>query len=158
MSDRAAYTPQAGTALVQRSEEAKRLGDNFVGAKHILLGLLDIPGAAAPSLLLDLECDLGLVKDALERVPDERPPGGHPERIYQTRDANAALDQAIGEAKRMDSPKVGTEHILLGTLKRRRAGALKWVKSDVAKLMEDEFGVTYSAVRQLVLKRSASAA
>lgn len=158
MSSRAAYTHQAGIALIQRSEAAKRLGDDFVGAKHILLGLLNIQGASAPDILLELGCDISKLKVALENVADERQPGKHPDRVYQTRDADAALAQAIEEATEFKSAKVGTEHILLGALKRRRAGTLKWVKSDAAKLMEGQFGVTYAGVKRHILERSVSAA
>ncbi len=126
--------------------EAARLGHDYVGTEHLLLGLLlDAEGVHA-SILTRLGVDgeeLGLrVEDAL--------PGGGPERagsgaatgggesLPWTSRAKKAIDAAIAEARELGDSLVDTEHLLLGLTRDVRS---------IAALALDESGVGFGSVR-----------
>ena len=51
------FTRAAKRTLEHALEEARALGDNFIGAEHVLLGLLDDPRAGALRILVELKVD-----------------------------------------------------------------------------------------------------
>ncbi|RMF61227.1 MAG: ATP-dependent Clp protease ATP-binding subunit, partial [Bacteroidetes bacterium] len=109
-------TPHVREVASRWKEEAERLGDTFIGLKHVLLAMLTVEDATAPALLRALGCDLLDLRATLEALPDERPPGADPKRVPLTREVERALSRARREAVRLGSPRVGTEHLLLGML------------------------------------------
>jgi len=48
------YSPRARAALRHAVEEALKLGHNYVGTEHLLLGLFDDPDALAARILASL--------------------------------------------------------------------------------------------------------
>jgi len=50
-------TPRAKTAVKQAIAAARELGDNYVGAEHLLLGLLRVPESVAAQVLVNLGLD-----------------------------------------------------------------------------------------------------
>ncbi|TGK11914.1 ATP-dependent Clp protease ATP-binding subunit [Leptospira fletcheri] len=98
-------------------DEAKRLGSEFIGPEHILLGLLKEEDSVAIKILNNLNINLNELRKEVER---------------RTRESSATLlmDMAQGqdryqkiielskeEAKRLKHNYVGTEHILLALLR-----------------------------------------
>lgn len=156
MAIRYDLTSQLQNASTEWVAEAQRLGDTYVGVKHLLLGMLAVEAAAAPKILRELGCDLDALKAALEAVGDERPAGADPNRMPLTREAECAVSQMNKEASRLGSEKVGTEHLLLGLLKRKLGGLTS--PSAVAELLSKQFGITHRKVRRLVKKESADGA
>ncbi len=152
-------TTQLRSAATERVAEARRLGDTYIGVKHLLLGMLAVEGAAAPEILREFGCDLDVLKTALDAVADERPAGADPKgpnRLPLTREAERALSQAFKVASRLGSERVGTEHLLLGLLARRLGGL--GPSSAVAELLSGQCGVTYRKVRKSVKERGVGAA
>ncbi len=45
------------------AEEALRLGHNYVGTEHLLLGLVSDGDSVAAKVLLDLKASYGIIKD-----------------------------------------------------------------------------------------------
>jgi Clp amino terminal domain, pathogenicity island component len=112
-SDR--YTKRAQAALNAATEEAVRLGHNFVGTEHLLLGLFEPAGGIAGQILNES----GIPRDGVERKINERipttwsDPSGHGPAPVRTPRATHCLDRALAEALTMGHNHIGTEHLLL---------------------------------------------
>jgi ATP-dependent Clp protease ATP-binding subunit ClpC len=103
------YTPIARRALVLAEEEARFLGQDFVGSEHILAGLARAGGRATAALEavgVDAE-DLRQQLQASARR-DPVPVEGH-----LTADARQVLELARREADQLGHSSVGAEHVLL---------------------------------------------
>jgi hypothetical protein len=57
------FTPRAKAMLRCAAEEALRLGHNYVGTEHLLLGLVSDGDSVAAKVLLDLKASYGIIKD-----------------------------------------------------------------------------------------------
>ncbi len=112
-SDR--YTKRAQAALNAATEEAVRLGHNFVGTEHLLLGLFEPAGGIAAQIL----DESGITRGGVERKINERipttwiQPAGHGPAPLRTPRATQCLGRALAEAMAMGHNYIGTEHLLL---------------------------------------------
>src|SRR5271170_2526328 len=57
------FTPRAKAVLRRAVEEALRLGHNYVGTEHLLLGLFGDENSAAAKVLQDLSVSYGVIRD-----------------------------------------------------------------------------------------------
>jgi hypothetical protein len=57
------FTPRAKAVLRSAVEEALRLGHNYVGTEHLLLGLLRDEDSVAAKVLLDLDASYDVIRD-----------------------------------------------------------------------------------------------
>jgi ATP-dependent Clp protease ATP-binding subunit ClpA len=111
------FTARARKVLSFAQEEANRLTHNYIGTEHLLLGLLDVPDGVAMQVLDTMGVEPGKVRSAIDFIIN------HPERILAggeiglTPRAKKVLELAVDEARRMNLPYVGTEHILLGLVR-----------------------------------------
>ena len=108
--------PSARRALHFAMEEAKRLGHNYIGTEHILLGLLRERKGVAAQILAGLGIDLEMVIDEVLRILGDQSsvPGGHPSHKTQTRTLDnfsidltqmardGKLDPVIGREKEIE--------------------------------------------------------
>lgn len=114
MEDR--FTEHAREALNQATETASRLAHNYVGTEHLLIGLTKAGGVASKVLgenLVDEEKLLDLVSQLIA-------PGtkiGFAEVENLTPRAKRVIDRSFREAMKLNSKKVGTEHILIAILR-----------------------------------------
>jgi len=118
-------------------DEALRLGHDYIGTEHLLLGLIREGEGIAIEILHALGCDLGEIKQAVEdagRVTGDTMTLGN---IPFTKRAEKILKSAYVEAERYKSDIIGTEHLLLALVKEREGLAAQILNS---------FGVTYDAV------------
>ncbi|MBN1479809.1 ATP-dependent Clp protease ATP-binding subunit [candidate division KSB1 bacterium] len=118
-------------------DEALRLGHDYIGTEHLLLGLIREGEGIAIEILHALGCDLGEVKQAVEdagRVSSDTMTLGN---IPFTKRAEKILKSAYVEAERYKSDIIGTEHLLLALVKEREGLAAQILNS---------FGITYEAV------------
>jgi ATP-dependent Clp protease ATP-binding subunit ClpA len=112
-------TPRAKEAITYAVQEARSLGQNYVGTEHLLLGLIRDREATAARALMSL----GLKLDAIrEKVLELHPKGGRTDQIGQLRmrftdRARKVMALANQEAQRFNHEYIGTEHILLGLMK-----------------------------------------
>lgn len=110
------FTERARKVLSFAQEEARRLSHNYIGTEHLLLGLLDVPDGAAMQVFDNMGVEPGKVRNAVEFIinrPDRILTGGE---IGLTPRAKKVLELAVDEARRMNLPYVGTEHLLLGLI------------------------------------------
>ena len=118
-------------------DEALRLGHDYIGTEHLLLGLIREGEGIAIEILQSLGCDLEEIKNAVEdagRVSGETMTAGN---IPFTKRAEKILKSAYVEAEKNKSDIIGTEHLLLALVKEKEGLASQILKS---------FGVTYDAV------------
>lgn len=113
------FTEPARAVLVTAQEEAELMGHNHIGTEHILLGLMQGEGTAA-GLLTELGISLEVARSAIGRQLTDLVPNktGHPggEKCLTAR-AKKVLELAAAEAQRLESERVGTEHLLLGIIR-----------------------------------------
>ncbi len=135
------FTDGARKVMVLAQEEARKLGQMYVGTEHILLGLIrEEDGIAAQALnKLDVTYD-----DALEQIkqvaeqPDEAVPAGH---IPFTPRAKRVLESALREMLSLGQSYIATEHLLLGILREGNGVAMEALS---------RMGVSVDAVRNAI--------
>ena len=110
------FTDRAREVVVLAQEEAGRLGDNYIGTEHILLGLLGAEEGMAARVLESLDITVERVRAKLVRTssPAEAVVSG---QIPFTPRAKKVLELALREALSLGQNFIGTEHILLGLVR-----------------------------------------
>jgi len=134
-------TPRAQQALRLARKEAERLNHSFVGAEHLLIGLVALGDqGVAVNVLRKLGLDLDTVRLEVENLVGRgmglevitAPP-------YTPR-VKKILALAAREARGLGHTYVGTEHVLLGLLAEEGGAAAKIFKAlniDAAKTREE---------------------
>jgi len=69
------YTPRAKRVLELSFVEARRLGHNYVGTEHILLGLLREGEGVAARVLMEMGVDLNRARDEVMKLLSQEPGG-----------------------------------------------------------------------------------
>ncbi|PAP76824.1 ATP-dependent Clp protease ATP-binding subunit [Rubrivirga marina] len=120
-------------------EEAIRLGHDYIGTEHLLLGIIREGEGIAVKILRNLGCDLFKLKKAVEDTV--RSTGGTLTvgNIPLTKQAEKVLKITYLEAKLYKSDVIGTEHLLLSLLRDDENVA--------AQILQQAFSVSYDAVR-----------
>ncbi|HMC97336.1 MAG TPA: Clp protease N-terminal domain-containing protein, partial [Flavobacteriales bacterium] len=139
----AKFSPRVRDVITLSREEALRLGHNFIGIEHILLGLIREGEGNAVKVLQRLEVDLDelrkVVEGAMEPASAVRPPDK--DKITLIKQAEKMLKITFLEAKLFKSPHIDTEHLLLSMLKD---------EDNLATRSLHKFHVDYESVKQEV--------
>jgi len=99
-------------------EEAVRLGNNYIGLEHLLLGILREGDGLAVQMLKYFGVDLKKLKQDLEAsIKNPESQGVETENIPVVKQAEKALKITYLEAKVFQSDVINTEHLLLAILK-----------------------------------------
>lgn len=119
-------------------EEALRLGHDYIGTEHLLLGIIREGEGIAVKILRNLGVDLYKLKKAIEDTV--RTSGGTLTigNIPLTKQAEKVLKITYLEAKLYKSDVIGTEHLLLSLLRD---------DDNIAAQILHQFGVHYDNVR-----------
>jgi Clp amino terminal domain, pathogenicity island component len=117
MPSLADFTPDAQESLAFAREEAPQLHHDFIGTEHVLLGLTRSQTGIVPKVLERIGVDSERVRREIMKWvgPGQFAPKAAAEIPYTPR-AQRALMLAANEAKALNSPVVGAEHIFLGLL------------------------------------------
>jgi ATP-dependent Clp protease ATP-binding subunit ClpC len=120
-------------------EEAIRLGHDYIGTEHLLLGIIREGEGIAIKILRNLGCDLFKLKRAVEDTV--RSSGGTitAGNIPLTKQAEKVLKITYLEAKLYKSDVIGTEHLLLSLLRDD--------ENIAAQILQQGFSITYDGVR-----------
>lgn len=110
------FTPRARMVLSLVQEEAQRFNHNYIGTEHLLLGLIREGDGVAARVLANCGVSLGEVRESVERII------GRGDRIVLgeiglTPRAKKVIELAVGEARHLNHPYIGTEHLLLGIVR-----------------------------------------
>jgi ATP-dependent Clp protease ATP-binding subunit ClpC len=119
-------------------EEALRLGHDYIGTEHLLLGIIREGEGIAVKILRNLGVDLFKVKKAIEDTV--RSSGGTLTigNIPLTKQAEKVLKITYLEAKLYKSEVIGTEHLMLSLLRD---------DDNIAAQILSQFSVSYDGVR-----------
>lgn len=119
-------------------EEALRLGHDYIGTEHLLLGIIREGEGIAVKILRNLGVDLYKLKKAIEDTV--RTSGGTLTigNIPLTKQAEKVLKITYLEAKLYKSDVIGTEHLLLSLLRD---------DDNIAAQILHQFNVQYDVVR-----------
>ena len=120
-------------------EEAMRLGHDYIGTEHLLLGLLREGEGIAAEILKNIGLDLEELRSAIEDTVRSSGDTATIGNIPFTKRAEKVLKMSYMEADRFKSDIIGTEHLLLALSKERDGVAAQILMS---------FGVNYDTIRQ----------
>ncbi|HEY3295175.1 MAG TPA: ATP-dependent Clp protease ATP-binding subunit [bacterium] len=119
-------------------EEALRLGHDFIGTEHLLLGIIRLGDGLAVQILHNLGCDLEEIRESVEEMVDTSKGSMKIGNIPFTKRAEKVLKVSYIEGKNYSSDIIGTEHLLLALLKEEDSMAAQVLHG---------FSVTYDAVK-----------
>src|SRR4029077_20009186 len=108
------FTPRAQQVLVLARKEAERFKHNYVETEHLLLGLIKLGQGVAVNVLHKMGLDLERVRMEVEKYVGSHPATNMIGNIPSTPRVKKVLVLAAKEARALNHPYVGTEHILLG--------------------------------------------
>jgi len=120
-------------------EEALRLGHDYIGTEHLLLGLIREGEGIGARILKNLKVDLFRLKQKIEESTHPKVPATQMGNVPLTKQAEKVLKITYLEAKICKSTIIGTEHLLLSILKG---------EDNIAAQILEQFGVTYDLVRE----------
>ncbi|RMG65825.1 MAG: ATP-dependent Clp protease ATP-binding subunit [Calditrichaeota bacterium] len=131
------FTNRVQKVIRYSKEEAMRLGHDYIGTEHLLLGILKEGEGIAVKILKNLGVDLEKLKQRVEEASG--PAGGMMTlgNLPLSKRAEKVFKITYLEAKNFKSDIIGTEHLLLSLLKEKEGLAAQVLMS---------FNVDYNAV------------
>ncbi len=136
----AKFSPRVKDVISYSREEALRLGHDYIGTEHLLLGIIREGEGVAVQLLKKLGVDTGDLRKTVENyAPPTNKKINHLANIPLVKQAEKALKITYLEAKYFKSLVIGTEHLLLAILKDEDSVAAKAL---------NVFNVSYETFRQ----------
>ncbi|RLD80851.1 MAG: ATP-dependent Clp protease ATP-binding subunit [Bacteroidetes bacterium] len=114
----AKFSQRVKDVLTYSREEAMRLGNDYIGLEHLLLGILREGEGMAVQIMLYFGLDLPLMRKTIEKsIANPENKENKPDNIPLVKQAERALKITYLEAKLFKSELIGTEHLLLSILK-----------------------------------------
>jgi ATP-dependent Clp protease ATP-binding subunit ClpC len=114
------FSPKVRDVITFSKEEALRLGHEFIGTEHLLLGLIRKGAGKAIEILTAFDVDLILLRKKLEQLNPANPTlisATEKKSLHLTRQAEKALKTTFLEAKLYQSESIDTAHLLLCILR-----------------------------------------
>ena len=114
------FSPKVRDVITFSKDEALRLGHDFIGTEHLLLGLLRKGDGKAIDILIAFDVDLELMRKKIESLNPVNPSFKTEEKkksLHLTRQAEKALKTTFLEAKLYQSEAIDTAHLLLCILR-----------------------------------------
>ena len=138
----AKFSPQVKDVISFSREEALRLGHDYIGAEHLLLGLIREGDGMAIKILKSLSVDtLKLRRSIEEAVRGTSSVMVNLGNIPLTKQAEKVLKITYLEAKIFKSDLIGTEHLLLSILRD---------DDNIASQILLQYGITYEVFKKEV--------
>ena len=114
------FSPRVRDVITYSKDEALRLGHDFIGTEHLLLGLIRKGEGKAIDILTAFDIDLELTRKKIEKLNPLNPSFDTSDRkksLHLTRQAEKALKTTFLEAKLYQSEAIDTAHLLLCILR-----------------------------------------
>ena len=114
------FSPRVKEVLSHSKDEALRLGHDFIGTEHLLLGILKDGSGKAISILDQLDIDLEHLRRKVEILSPSNTDGlasNDKKNLRLTRQAERAIKTTFLEAKLFQSTTINTAHLLLCILR-----------------------------------------
>ncbi|VBB08496.1 chaperonins clpa/b signature 1 [Lucifera butyrica] len=135
------FTERARKVLFLAQQEAIRLGHDYIGTEHLLLGLVHEGDGVAGKALLSLNINLEVVRGQVEGMIGRG--DGTGQEIGYTPRAKKVIEIAFQEAQQLGHNYIGTEHLLLGLIREGEGVAAQVLAS---------LGANLELVRQRVIE------
>jgi len=138
----AKFSPQVKDVISFSREEALRLGHDYIGAEHLLLGLIREGDGMAIKILKSLGVDTAKLRRSIEEaVRGTSSVTVNLGNIPLTKQAEKVLKITYLEAKIFKSDLIGTEHLLLSILRD---------DDNIASQILLQYSITYEIFKQEV--------
>ena len=114
------FSPRVKDVIAFSKDEAMRLGHDFIGTEHLMLGILKDGNGKAINILNQLDVDLDHLRRKVEILS---PANANPlvaiekKNLHLTRQAERALKTTFLEAKVFQATSISTAHLLLCILR-----------------------------------------
>jgi len=136
------FNDRAKRVLALAQDEAIRLGHNYIGTEHLLLGLVREGDSVAARALASMGVDLSKVRTAVEFVIGRNTEAPPPTEITLSPRTKKAIELAIDESRKLGADHVGPEHLLLGLVREGEG---------IASGVLESLGVSLAALRERVI-------
>jgi ATP-dependent Clp protease ATP-binding subunit ClpC len=115
------FSPKVKEIISYSREEALRLGNDFIGTEHLLLGLIREGEGTALKVLQNMHVDLFELRKELEMAIKDKSnkPLANINSLPLTKQAEKVIRITVLEAKALKSVTVETEHLMLSILKNK---------------------------------------
>ena len=114
------FSPRVKKVIANSRKEALRLGHDYIGTEHLLLGIVRDGSSLAVKVLGSLEVDadelVQVLEDSIERVPSLNA-SLTVDNVPLNKEAERVLKVTFLEAKRLKTPEISPEHLILSILK-----------------------------------------
>ncbi|MGY8910106.1 MAG: ATP-dependent Clp protease ATP-binding subunit [Flavobacteriales bacterium] len=125
------FSPKVRDVITFSKEEALRLGHEFIGTEHLLLGLIRKGDGKAIEILTAFDVDLILLRKKLEQLNPSNPTfieNTDKPSLRLTRQAEKALKTTFLEAKLYQSDAIDTAHLILCILRNENDPTTKLIQ------------------------------
>ncbi|HOY16215.1 MAG TPA: ATP-dependent Clp protease ATP-binding subunit [Haliscomenobacter sp.] len=122
------FSPKVKEVIKKSREEAFRLGHDFIGTEHLLLGIVSEKESLAVRVLESLDVDSAELKQTLEESVQKIPASNTSLSVGTlplNKQAEKVLKVTFLEAKMLKSEEISPEHLVLSILKHKENPASK---------------------------------
>lgn len=144
------FSPRVKDVITYSKEEALRLGHDFIGTEHLMLGILRDGNGKAINILNNLSVDLDHLRRKVEILSPANPNAeisNEKKNLHLTRQAERALKTTFLEAKVFQSNSISTAHLLLCILRN---------ENDPTTKLLNKMKIDYDAAKEQYLNMSQS--
>ncbi|UCE18606.1 MAG: ATP-dependent Clp protease ATP-binding subunit [Gemmatimonadota bacterium] len=132
------FTDRVKKVMQLAREESSRLGHDYVGTEHLLLGIIREGEGAAVTIMENLGMELDELRQSIEDATSSAGGALTIGQVPFTPRAKQALEVATYEARSLKSKYVGTEHLFLALVKDREG---------VASQILSTFNIDYETIK-----------
>lgn len=141
----AKFSKKVKDIISYSQEEAVRLGNDYIGVEHILLGIIRDGDSPAIKILTELGVDMKVLRKRIEKeIKVNNSQFINKEKIPLIKQAENALKNTYDEAKNFKIDLIGTEHLLLAIMKMQ--------DNLVTDILFKVYSVTYYEVKKEYIK------
>jgi ornithine carbamoyltransferase len=142
------FTEHSKWAIIWAQEEAARLGQSYVRTEHLLLGLIREEGTVTVRILERL----GIPRERIRTEVERHLPVGQQielEDMRLTPGGRRVIELAYDEARQRNHNYIGTEHLLLGLIRRGGLAArvLTELSADLERIRQEVDGLHEGTLR-----------
>lgn len=136
------FTDKAVAVIMYAQQEARRLGQAYVGSELLLIGLIGEGTSIAATVLIDLGLTLQIAQAEVEKIIG-RGSGLTPPEIPFTPRTKQLLEQAVRESQQLKQNYTGPEHLLLALVINTDNAAVKVLRN---------LGISLDEVKRQILQ------
>ncbi len=136
------FSQEVKDVISYSKDEALRLGHDFIGTEHLLLGLLRVEHGEASNILHNLDIDIDFLRHKIESLNPASPSKellNNKAALHLTKQAERALRLTYLEVKLFKNEEINTVHLLLCILKN---------SDDPSTQVLNKMKVDYDAIKQ----------